>query len=306
MPTRNHWSLFPSNSQADDAIRMILHGGPLKGEAGVISNPNPVPERGGFPGLVIEVDVNDVAKVDAALLPRIDRVWLHDHHKSVRRLPELIWQLPKLRELTLTDSRLNAQLFRRGVPKGVEKLEITGSGRYAPKGPPNPNVRYLGTLIREFHPRLSPEMFPELKGLTIHLGGKSAAKDRREMWEVIGSFTDLSCLHVEPADAELVWSELPSGLSRIKLGNGNLADLSELQNLQGLEFVHLHYLRSMTTLDGIEEFPELRAVVLTGLDRAVDHTSLLRMPKLEYFNGLRSQCPEICAELEARGVTVHA
>ena len=278
----------------------------MKGEADVISNPNPVPERGGFSGFVIEVDVNDVAKIDAALLPRIDRAWLHNHHKSVRRLPEFIWQLPNLRDFSLTDSRLNAQLFRRGVPNGVEKLDIMGFGRYAPKGPPNPNVLYLGTLIREFYPRLSPKMFPELKGLTVHVGGKSAAKDRREMWEVIGSFTELSCLHVEPADAGLGWSELPSGLSRIKLGNGNLDDLSELHNLRGLEFVHLHYLRSMITLDGIEEFPELRAVVLIGMDRIVDYSPLLRMPKLEYFHGLRSQCPDICAELEARGVTVQA
>lgn len=285
---------------------MILHGGQLKGEDDAISNPNPVPERGGFPGFVIEVDVNDLDKVDAALLFRIDRAWLHNHHKAVRRLPELIWQLPNLRDFSLTDSRLNAQLFRRGAPKGVEKLGITGSGRYAPKGPPNPNVLYLDTIIREFYPRLSPEMFPELKGLTVHVGGKSVAKDRREMWEIIGSFPELTYLHVEPADAELGWSDLPSDLSRIKLGNGDLDDLSDLRNLRGLEFLHLHYLRSMITLDGIEEFPELRAVVIIGMDRVVDYSALLRMPKLEYFHGLRSQCPDICAELEVRGITVQA
>jgi hypothetical protein len=284
---------------------MIIHGGPLKGhEAYVTSNPEPVPERGNFPGFVIEANASDLSKISAAHLSHIDSVWLHGHYKLLRQLPEILWQLPSLRKLSLTDSRLNTQLFKRGIPKGVEHLKITGAGRLVPKGPPNSDVKYLDALIRGFHPRFSPQMFPSLKGLSVHVGRKSDRKDRREMWEVIRSFPELSALYVEPADAGLAWDGLPKGLRRIKLGNGDLTDLGVLRGLCGLEYMHLRFLRSLKTLDGIETFPELKAVVMIGMEHISDYSALLRIPKLEYVMIVRNQCPEICASLEARGVTV--
>ena len=285
---------------------MIIHGGAHTWEEFVTSDPEPVPERGPLPGFVIEIAVDALDGIDPVHLPRIDRAWLHDHHKAVRRLPEFLWQLPNLRDFSLTDSRLNAQLFRRGAPDGVIELGITGSGRFAPKGPANPGVRFLDTIIREFHPRLSPEMFPNLEGLTVHVGRKADRKDRREMWEVISSFEGLVSLHVEPADAALDWGALPGGLRRMKLGNGDLDDLSRLHVFDRLEFLHLHFLRSLRTLDGIEAFDGLRAVVLIGMERVEEYGALLRMPKLEFVHATRSQCPEVLAALEARGVAVRA
>lgn len=307
MQSRNNWSLFPERPRSDDAIRMIIHGGPLKGrEADVTSDAKPVPERGAFPGFVIEIAVNDLIKIDTKHLSRIDKVWLHAHsdHKQVRRLPEFLWQLPNLRDFSLTDSRLNEQLFRRGVPDGVERLGITGSGRFMPAGAPNPNVRYLDTLIREFHPRLSKQMFPDLKGLTAHVGRKSDRKDRREMWEIIRDFEDLTALHVEPADVGLGWSDLPVSLKRLKLGNGDVNDISVLSSLIELEFLHLRFLRSLETLDGIETFSALRTVILIGMDHIRDHSALLRVPNLEFLHVRRNICPDICKALEERGVTV--
>lgn len=307
MQSQNNWSLFPERRRSDDAIRMIIHGGPWKGrEADVTSDAEPVPERGAFPGFVIEIAVNDLIKIDTTHLSRIDKVWLHAHsdHKLVRRLPEFLWQLPNLREFSLTDSRLNGQLFRRGVPNGVVSLRITGSGRFMPAGAPNPTVRYLDTLIREFHPRISTQMFPDLTGLTVHVGRKSDRKDRREMWDVIGAFELLTALHVEPADDELAWGDLPSGLKRLTLGNGDLDDLSRLHVFAELEFLHLRFLRSLKTLDGVETFSALRAVILIGMDQIRDYSALLRVPNLEYLQVRRSLCPDICTALEERGITV--
>lgn len=303
-------SLFQTRAKVPrpaNAIRVILHGGPLKGrEAYVTSQAEPIPERGGAPGFVIEIAVDDLDGIDSAHLSRIDRAWLHHHsdYRMIRRLPDFLWDLPALKSVFLSDSRLNDQLFQRGMPDGVEHLKLYGSGRWTPAGRPNPSILFLDTLLREFHPRLSPKMFPCLEGLTVHVGRKADRKDRREMWEVIRSFEGLKALHVEPADAALDWGALPGGLRRMKLGNGDLDDLSRLHVFDRLEFLHLHYLRSLRTLDGIEAFDALRAVVLIGMERVEDYGALLRMPKLEFVHASGQLDPELFKELEKRGVRI--
>ena len=143
------WSLFdqrPALSRAKDALRLILHGGSLSGHDPIHSDPAPHrPWREG--DVVIEVSTADMGRVAAHHLARVDMAWCHDHGRMVRWLPDLIWDLPALKELSLTDDRLNAQLFRRGLPSDASYLSISGTGRFTPKGPPNPGLRYLDTCL---------------------------------------------------------------------------------------------------------------------------------------------------------------
>lgn len=261
-------------------------------------------ERGPVPGYVIEIAADELERIDPALLPRIDQAWLHDHHRAIRRVPELLWRLPHLRSLALTDSRLNPQLFRRGLPESVIQLTIRGSGRYAPKGPAYPNLRLLDAMEREFFPRLDPAMFPNLEGLQVHIGRKSDKKNRRDMWQVIQSFPGLSALGFARADDDLDWSGLSPRLERLWLGNGDLKDLGKQEHMQALRFLHLHHLKDLTTLDGIEHLPNLSDVVLIGCDALKDVSALERMPRLGYLHGPTSRFRETFAHLVARGVTV--